>query len=336
MRQTAALGLVSLLVLSSCATNPLRIPPPPHALPSRPRPTPEAIIAESRPAAVSSNFDAAAPGEPWRAGDSVAFSLEFENGAEREVYWLLVEVLDPVPEGDRPKKAQTRTTLLDKDGTVIGTAKRRQNPTPLCTSSQDLLDIYSELVTASLGGETPEQIQAMIDDDMAEGSPFVAARRAWFNELKRTLAPRFIRDKLKNPAITSTIGGLSVLDLVVGALAPIEVLVDINRINEEQAGVANFDDIPVTKPIRVPFVMSIGGSIQFRFAVTLTTPAPPYALSGGVLEIAGVNEACGEKRFIVRIVSAKRGVPPSPGPGCEERSESRPGRGEPESRASPE
>jgi hypothetical protein len=57
--------------------------------------------------------------------------------------------------------------------------------------------------------------------------------------------------------------------------------------------------------------------------VTLARPTPPYSLCGGILELAGVNEARGDRRFLVRVVSAKRGEPEAP-ESRPESSESRP------------
>jgi hypothetical protein len=318
MRLTRALSLLALLLLSSCATNPLSIPPPPHALPSRPRGhriTEEGIVAESRPAAVPSGFDvAAAPDDSWRAGDSVTFELEFEDGSIQESFWFITEVTSPANKEEPLSRATVKTTLLDHDGAVIGTSQRKVTPSRLSDRSREVHDAYAAIVTAATNGETPAHLQELIDDELGEGTPFDDSRKAMFREMKRTVAPRFLRKRLEKPAINSSIGSISILDLALAALTPIEVLIDVQRLNEEQSIVEDFADVPVEKPMRLPFVMSIGGAIQFRFAVTLTTAVPPYVLTGGILEIAGVNEARGDRRFLLRIVGAKRGTAPESRP----------------------
>ena len=97
------------------------------------------------------------------------------------------------------------------------------------------------------------------------------------------------------------------------AVSKIEVLIDVNQLRAEQDALANFEDVPV-KPIRMPYILTMGGSILLRFVVTLAAPNPPYALTGGILELAGVNEARGERHFLLRLVSAKRGAAPESRP----------------------
>jgi hypothetical protein len=308
MRLTVVPGLAAAILLSSCATNPLSIPPRPHVLPTRAQHAVEQAAApESRPEAVPSGFDAAA-GEDWRTGDSVTFAMDFEDGPEKTTFWLVMEVTRCPVGVDGTPRALVKTTLYSQDGTQIGTARRRIDPQRITDSSQEILDSYNGLINAAMLGEPADKIQDKIDEEMTEGSIFEDARRSAFRELKKTIAPRFVRDAVKDPAIKSSIGSINVFDLAMAAVTPPEVLVDVNQLKEEQTGVAEaFSDIPVPVPIRVPFVVTLGGAIQFRFAVTLTRPLPPYGLSGGLLEVGGVNESNGEKRFLLRIVSAKRG-----------------------------
>jgi hypothetical protein len=267
--------------------------------------------AESRPAALPSAFDVPAGGEPWRKGDSVAFALDFEDGDVRESFWLMMEVTRAPAEGSELARASVRTTMLELDGTEIGKSLRRVTPSRIRDSSHEIFAAYAAVVAAAAAGEPPEQIQESIDEDMSEGSTVDEARRTIYREMRRTVAPRFVRNRLKEPAINSSIGSISVLDLALSALAPAEVLVDVNRLNEEQSTVADFADIPVA-PLRIPFVVTVGGAIQFRFAVTLAPPEPPYGLAGGIIEIAGVNEARGDRRFLIRLIGAKRGPPVEP------------------------
>jgi hypothetical protein len=313
MRPTRALGLVGLFVLASCATNPLCIPPPPHALPSRPRlrPAEEGVVAESRPSAVPEGFDAASKEPDWRAGDQVALALEFEDGGIREAFWMLVEVTAAADPAQPLSRATVRVTLLGEDGTEIGTTPRRIDPLRLPARSHEMYAAYARLVAAAQAGEAPESLQETIEDEMGEGTEFDECRKAWFREMRRTIAPRFLRKRLEEPALNSSLGGVSVLDVALSALVPPEVLVDVQRLGEEQALTEDFSDIPISRPIRLPFVFTLGGAIQLRFAITMTEPVPPYVLTGGILEIAGVNEARGDRRFLVRVVSAKRGAPES-------------------------
>jgi hypothetical protein len=215
--------------------------------------------------------------------------------------------------GDAPR-ALVKTTLYAEDGTEIGVGRRRIDPQRITDASQEVLESYNGLVNAAVTGDPPDKIQDKIDEEMTEGSVFDDARSATFRELKKTVAPRFVRETLKDAAIKSTLGSINVFDVAMSAVAPPEVLVDVNQLGEEQAGADAFSDIPIDRPIRIPFVMTLGGAIQFRFAVTLTRPYPPYSLSGGLLEVGGVNESSGDKRFLIRIVSAKRGEAPESRP----------------------
>jgi hypothetical protein len=308
MRPARALALLALLVLASCATNPLCIPPPPHALPKWRRPAEAAAAAESRPQAIAEGFDAPAGDDgAWRAGDSIALALEFEDGGVRERYWLRLEIEDePVVRDDGSVRVYVRTTLLDQDGAEIDSAVRRVNPDRIGEAGGELFAAYSSLVAAAASGTPPEQIQERIDEEMAEGSLVFDAMRTCFRELRRTAAPRFVRQRLKDPAINASIGSISIVDMAMAAIMPVEVLIDVVRLNEEQAALADFDDLPV-QAVRIPFVFSIGGTIHLRFAVTLAQPVAPYAMTAGLVEIAGVNEARGDRRFLVRVVGAKRG-----------------------------
>ena len=260
-----------------------------------------------------SGFDAPG-GDDWRTGDSVTFAMDFEDGPDRTTYWLVMEVTKtPVGLADSPR-ALVKTTLYAQDGTELGTAKRRIDPQRITDASQEVLDSYNGLVNAAMLDEPADKIQDKIDEEMTEGSIFSDARRAVFRELKKTMGPRFVRESMKDAAIKSTIGSINLFDIAMSAVAPPEVLVDVNQLKDEQAGVHAFSDIPVPTPIRVPFVVTLGGAIQFRFAVTLTRPLPPYSLSGGIIEVGGVNEFNGEKRCLLRIVSAKRGQAPESRP----------------------
>jgi hypothetical protein len=326
MRLNAVLGIAAAIFLSSCATNPLQIPPRPHALPHRPRPAEQAAVPESRPAAVPSGFDEPAGDDGWRAGDGITFELEFEDGTERHVFWLVMEVIRTGTSVDGAPRALVKTTLYDREGTELGVSRRRIDPQRIADSSTEILEAYNGLVNAAVLGEAPEKIQDTIDEEMTEGSAFDDARSLLFRELKKTVGARFVRDTLKDPAIKASIGSISVFDLAMAAVSPIEVLVDVNQLAAEQAAVEDFADIPASRPIRVPFVFTVGGAIHFRFAVTLTRANPPYALTGGLLELAGVNEARGDRRFLVRVVSAKRGDVPESRPASrpDSRPESRP------------
>src|SRR4029079_8223954 len=157
MRLTAVLGIAAAIFLSSCATNPLHIPPRPHAMPSRPKPTPEATAAESRPAELPTGFDAV-EGEDWRTGDSVNFALEFEDGHEHKTFWLEMEVARAgVGPPDAPR-ALVSTTLREQDGTVIGSARRRVDPARIAECGQEIFADYAAIVASALADEAPEKI----------------------------------------------------------------------------------------------------------------------------------------------------------------------------------
>src|SRR5262249_34386757 len=151
--------------------------------------------------------------------------------------------------------------------------RRRVDPARIAECGEEVFADYTAIITAALAGEDLEKVQEKIEEDLGEGTIFEEARNGLFRELRK-LGPRFLREKLKEPAIKSSIGSLSMFDVAIAALSKIEVLVDVNQIKEEQTALANFEDIPV-KPIRVPFMMTIGGAIQFRFAITLASPKPP-------------------------------------------------------------
>jgi hypothetical protein len=321
MRPHRAFGLCALVLLTACATNPLHIPPPPHALPSRPRlvlataaEVEGGSAAESRPSAVPAGYAPGAAGESWRTGDRVAFALDFDDGPKRESFWLILEVIrGPRDEGELARAA-VKTTLLAEDGTEIGTAIKRIAPHRIEDAATEIFGAYATLVSRAIEGVAAECIQDTIDEDLGEGSVFDDARRSAARELKRTGAPRFVRERLKEPAIAASIGSITVFDLAMAAVSPIELLIDVNRLAEEQTSLADFTDIPSASKVRVPLVMSIGGNILFRFSVTLAPPAPPYSLAGGLIEVAGVNEARGDRNFLVRLVGATRGEAPESRP----------------------
>lgn len=306
MHALRATLILAPLLVASCATNPLNIPPPKHAIPVRVRPDMQAGVAESRPEAVASGYDAA-DGDGWRKGDALTYELVFDQPGRSHKFWLTIEVTRAPDESAELPRATVRTTLRGADGCELGTSPRRVDPTRLPEHAQDVYTAYAELITDATNGVPPADLQESIDADMDEGSPFYESQRMVFREIRRTAGPRYVRNTLKDPAIAATVGNVSIFDLAVAAFSPIKVLVDVNRLVEEQQAIVNFSDMPVSSPLRIPYVMTMGSSILFRFVVTIAPPLPPYALAGGVLEIAGVNEEDGNRQFSVRLISAKRG-----------------------------
>lgn len=299
--------LAASLSLTACVSDPLQIPEPRH-------PTAfaddDVFPAASRPAGLIEGFDAQDDDEgPWRTGDRILLGLRFSDGTKSETFWMTLEVVGLGATPETEGTASVLVRLFEADGREAGTAIRIVRPEALAANPWPR---FTGLAGAARRGDGLDALAAAAEAEFGPGTEGDAAWLRWSKAVRGAGAPRFVRRRLKATALEAALGSVSVLDLGLSVLSPPTVLVDVKRLPGTASLPCRFADLRIAPPVVAPHAFLLGGSTRCRFDVTLTRAAPPHAILGGVLEIAGRHETDPGRTFLVRVLAARRGVPEPP------------------------
>lgn len=330
---TAALVAAGACALGACAAS----------RPTAPLPSLSGDASEHFPAAPSilAAFDAPDPGGDWRLDDALLYGVLLETpGAPARVWYLAFEVTGPpgTPElfdSDSGSSAASRPvqirmgrrfqhTLTRKDGRVethrswgipvnvrVYDANGRLTRAAGVEAPEGFLRVgmfdacrsFADTMARAKGaGIAPEDRAEVTETLTAAMTQAVNALLAFLETFQSSATLDEVRRAIVD-AVLETPGVLSFL-FHLGATASLAPHLEL-------AAAEPSSPAPIAGPAyRFPTDISINGSLALRYELVVAPPHPPFRLAAGIVAIEGSHPSDPRRRFLVRLLGARRGAPP--------------------------